>query len=123
MLAFVSEAARGLNESEVTLAYGHLRRFVGRLVVLFVDVVVMEIGNVAGIDSALDSLCPIVLLQTLRYQDVLARDQRPLELLHIRCRFRRPHISPDAAAGFSRWIRPQLDLVFEAELAGFVWHI
>src|SRR5438105_4087001 len=77
----------------------------------------------AGVDAALDSLRPIVLLQTFGYQDVLTWNQRPLELLHLRHGFRRTHVSPDATARFTCRIRPQLDLVFEAQLTGFVWHV
>ena len=49
--------------------------------------------------------------------------QRPLQLLHLRHRFRRTHVRPDASARFHRRIRAQLDLVFEAQITGFVWHV
>src|SRR5512135_3504402 len=77
----------------------------------------------ARIDTTLDGLCPVILLQPLGYQDVLSGNQRPLELLHLRHRFRRTHIRPDATACFERRVSPQLDLVFEAQFTGFVGHV
>src|SRR5579859_3692661 len=77
----------------------------------------------ARVDSALDGLCPIVLLQTFGYEHVLSRNQRPLEVLHLRHSLRRAHIGPDTTTRFSCGVSPQPDLVFETQITGFVGHV
>src|ERR1700688_3751123 len=83
----------------------------------------MQKRDMAGIDSAFHGLQPIRLLNALRYEALLGRNQRELPFGKLRLLIGRTHIGPQHAAAFEQRIRLKLDLFAVAAFAWLGWHV
>src|SRR5580704_6676650 len=63
----------------------------------------MQQADVAGVEIALERLCPVAFVKSLGCENVAFRQMRPFELRHAG-RLARPHIRPDDAPEFTAWV-------------------
>src|SRR5579864_1771213 len=77
----------------------------------------------AGVDAALQSLHPVVLLDVSGDDALLRWDKRPLWPRQSRTFLGRTHIDPDDASGFLGRIRRGSDFVLEVGFGWLIGHI